>query len=250
MFSVVGMRVNRCVCSLSVMGLLLVVVSHHGLAEETTGSDTNAVPPEVVTLIRQLGHDDFAEREKASAALIKIGPPAIGALQEAAKGEDPEIRIRAKKILTLYGLGERELHVVGCYSGDTGFGQASRDHEQGKAKVRVTNSINPIVLVLTAYEPVEWEVKVEGEAVLDRVILSGAYEQTVKGLPADTKVERHIGKNKDPKWFYLYSMDDPESSLNMQRLRGITGMDIASFQGQYTLQLTNPINVPPPVAKR
>ena len=51
-------------------------------------------------LVEQLGSDTFAEREAATAALAKIGMPALGALRKAIASKDGEIRKRSKDLLT------------------------------------------------------------------------------------------------------------------------------------------------------
>ena len=51
-------------------------------------------------LVKQLGSDKFNEREAATAALFKVGKPALSALQAAAKSSgDAEIRARAEKLI-------------------------------------------------------------------------------------------------------------------------------------------------------
>jgi hypothetical protein len=50
-------------------------------------------------LVRQLGAEEYAAREKASEELRKIGRPAEEALRKAAESEDPEVRSRAKSLL-------------------------------------------------------------------------------------------------------------------------------------------------------
>lgn len=50
-------------------------------------------------LIERLGSDDAAERERAGAALVELGEPARDALQRAAKGNDPEVSARARRVL-------------------------------------------------------------------------------------------------------------------------------------------------------
>lgn len=57
-------------------------------------------PDEVARLVRELGDDDFQTREKASEELTRIGFNAEGALKDAAKNTDREIRYRAQRILT------------------------------------------------------------------------------------------------------------------------------------------------------
>lgn len=59
-----------------------------------------AEPPAIDTLIQQLGSDDFRTRESATAALERIGVPALPALQKAATGHaDLEARRRAASLV-------------------------------------------------------------------------------------------------------------------------------------------------------
>ena len=63
---------------------------------------------EIARLIKQLGHDEFEKREAATTRLQEIGEPALDALRKAAIGNDPEVRRRAKDVVTsienmLYG---------------------------------------------------------------------------------------------------------------------------------------------------
>ena len=50
-------------------------------------------------LIRQLGSDEFAVREKATEELRKIGKPAEEALRKALAADDPEVRERVRAVL-------------------------------------------------------------------------------------------------------------------------------------------------------
>src|SRR5262245_46046280 len=66
---------------------------HGQLAQEYTAE-------RVARLIRQLGHDEFAQREAASEELKTIGQPALDALRKAAQSDgDPEIRWRAAQAI-------------------------------------------------------------------------------------------------------------------------------------------------------
>jgi hypothetical protein len=56
---------------------------------------------QIKKLISQLGSTGFAERERATAALKKIGKPAIPALKEALKSKELEIKCRAQSILSV-----------------------------------------------------------------------------------------------------------------------------------------------------
>jgi hypothetical protein len=54
---------------------------------------------EIATLIRQLGHDSFRQREAASRRLLAIGAVALRPLRRAKWDPDPEIRRRVRAIL-------------------------------------------------------------------------------------------------------------------------------------------------------
>jgi hypothetical protein len=62
-------------------------------------SAAEPLSPEIATLIRQLGDDDFHVRQKASAKLEAMGKTAIPALREARKSSDPEVHTRAEALL-------------------------------------------------------------------------------------------------------------------------------------------------------
>ncbi|MBV8879263.1 MAG: PDZ domain-containing protein [Planctomycetaceae bacterium] len=55
--------------------------------------------PKVADLIRDLGADDYATREKAQAELRKLGPAAAPALQRALEDKDAERALRAHQLL-------------------------------------------------------------------------------------------------------------------------------------------------------
>jgi formylglycine-generating enzyme required for sulfatase activity len=59
---------------------------------------------EIARLIKQLGHDDFMEREAATKRLVGIGKRAFDALREARSSDDPEVRWRAAAIIAARGL--------------------------------------------------------------------------------------------------------------------------------------------------
>jgi hypothetical protein len=61
---------------------------------------------DISVLIKQLGADQFREREAAMKAIREVGPPAIEQLQKAADGADAEIADRAKTLLKQLGVGE------------------------------------------------------------------------------------------------------------------------------------------------
>ncbi len=56
-------------------------------------------PASVETLIKQLGHPQFAERNQAALALEKMGSQALPALRQALQHDDPEVARRVKEII-------------------------------------------------------------------------------------------------------------------------------------------------------
>lgn len=71
--------------------------------DETPAEDLQA---KIEKLVARLGAEVWKDRELATRELIKIGKPAIPALEKAAKSEDPEVRIRARGALDLIRGGE------------------------------------------------------------------------------------------------------------------------------------------------
>ncbi len=55
--------------------------------------------PDPTVLVKQLGHDDYYEREKAAAALKELGEKALPAVRAGATSPDPEVRTRANQLL-------------------------------------------------------------------------------------------------------------------------------------------------------
>ena len=71
-----------------------------GEAPATRPAPTSApANPEIAALVIKLGDDDPATRDEAVQRLSRIGKPALPALREAARGDDPEASARAEKLL-------------------------------------------------------------------------------------------------------------------------------------------------------
>lgn len=67
---------------------------------ETPGAAQVANVQRIDRLIRQLGSDDYEERESATQALARVGGPALDALRKAAStNPDPEVRWRANEVV-------------------------------------------------------------------------------------------------------------------------------------------------------
>jgi hypothetical protein len=73
----------------------IVLVAAALVAAEPSGAD----PTDVRDLVKQLGSDDYAEREAASKRLDAIGPGALTELRAAVRSENPEVARRAHELL-------------------------------------------------------------------------------------------------------------------------------------------------------
>src|SRR5439155_9991580 len=84
--------------------------------------------------------------------------------------------------------GERELHVVGIYSGTSQTGGTVFNHERGNAAVSVNRPGKSATLLLSSYEPVDWHVSVSAGTSIERVFLTTYYSNSVDGLPPGVPV--------------------------------------------------------------
>ena len=77
---------------------LLGLLAASAAAQEPTPRPT-ADARAIARLIQQLGDGRYAVREEATRKLAEIGAAAVPALRQAARSDDPEIRIRARRLL-------------------------------------------------------------------------------------------------------------------------------------------------------
>ena len=90
--------------------------------------------------------------------------------------------------------GSVGLYVLGVYEGHT--------HKYGKVTVFVAPQDHPIVLLLTSYESVDWQIEIEPGAQVAKVILSGYHEQQTSGLPSHIPIERSSYEQRSPAYMY------------------------------------------------
>lgn len=111
----------------------LIVLSLLVLTIEARADDIappiEATAEEIATLVRDLGHDEFARRRDATTRLIRIGEPAVEAVFEVIESPNPEVRHRAQRIVArlvhrdllegFAALGKRPDHLVDVEEGMT-----------------------------------------------------------------------------------------------------------------------------------
>src|SRR5688500_17748268 len=106
--------------------------------------------PRLAPLIQRLGHEDFAQREAASAALATLGEPALPALRESAqRSDDLEIRLRSRQLVGAILLAvskskstELEMAVIEAGTGTLGSpdSEAGRQPDEKAHRVRLAQS--------------------------------------------------------------------------------------------------------------
>jgi RNA polymerase sigma factor (sigma-70 family) len=124
-----------------------------------------------------------------------------------------------------------ELHVVGVYG-------AGDNLTHGKVTVEVRRTARPVVLVLTAYYSVEWQVKLAEGVRLKQVLVSGYNEQEVRGLPAGVPVVNRSwfpsdGSRRAGGFFWEYEGNTVEYREMVRKLNATTGLPVSTFQGGY-----------------
>jgi hypothetical protein len=138
-----------------------------------------------------------------------------------------------------------EVQAVGLYEPTLERRVARRVTNTVTVKVQATAK-RPVILVLSAYEPVRWEIDAPAGAVA-QVIVGGYHKQTVSGLPEKVTVRSFVYEDKsedyffafrDPKGADLTPEDRSEAQESFDKMtrkvKELTGKEIRFFQGQYS----------------
>ncbi|HTK77150.1 MAG TPA: hypothetical protein VL371_17925, partial [Gemmataceae bacterium] len=128
---------------------------------------------------------------------------------------------------------DREVHVVGIYAGSTRTGDKIHG---GKASVRVDRPGKQVTLVLTAYDPVTWDVSASEKTRLLKVVLAGYHKQAVTGLPQHVDVVEAfaVGRQGQPTIPYAYDIKSANLRPMIQKLHALTNLEVVSFQGTHS----------------
>ncbi|MBI2277830.1 MAG: hypothetical protein HYU74_10800 [Dechloromonas sp.] len=158
-----------------------------------------------------------------------------------------------------------EVHMIGVYQGALPNGQkeqpwwakctAFKDDSTAMAEChskyagqRTTKSISvevnrsgaPMVLVLMSYDPVLWKLSVTSRSRIAKIILAGYHGQDIDGIANSIPVEARTYEaspcrncSRQGEYFYAYKPDSKEFDDASKKIRTITGVAPASFQGSY-----------------
>ncbi len=98
-----------------------------------TMTDKPEAKPDVAALIKQLGADSYTEREAASTALAKVGPPALSELCKALRSDDLEVRLRVRRLVD--AIGKDLFREIRSFDGHSGSVNAVAFSPDGKRAV-------------------------------------------------------------------------------------------------------------------
>ncbi|MEB3886451.1 hypothetical protein [Lyngbya sp. CCY1209] len=126
--------------------------------------------------------------------------------------------------------GDRELHFVGVYEADSRHGMG--DRTTGTIDVKVGRRDKAIVLVLSSYEPVRWNVILEDGATVEKIILNGYHDQAVTGVEGIPIQEYSYEENGQFLGDFVYRWETTSPAV-MTRFSQAAGVPLTSFQGCY-----------------
>lgn len=189
-------------------------------------ASTQSAASSVAKLIPELGDDDFNVREQAQAKILEFGELAANEVRKGCKSKDLEIAIRCLRILELIrlqSLGGLQVHMVGLYESNS-----------GSAIVEVDIPDKPTIIVVTAYESVEWEIKPSARTKIVSVIASGYHEQFVVGV--DSPVRKSSYDQRSDDYFYCYKPRGNRYTRAEEIVFRETDAYPQSFQGRYSFE--------------
>ncbi|OYU26357.1 MAG: hypothetical protein CFE41_16495 [Burkholderiales bacterium PBB2] len=120
---------------------------------------------------------------------------------------------------------DAQVEGVGIYEAREKIAQPGQLRGTGRVSVTVRRSGRPVVLVLSSYESVQWNIKLEPGAKLAAVLVGGYEESTVLGA-GDVRVVK-IGR------IFAYSREGPEFLALQREVARWVGKPISLFQSGY-----------------
>lgn len=169
--------------------------------------------------------------------------------------------VRKKQILRSYPR-EARLHAIGIYKGEEvtsanakpWWAECKGNQRDPKAimechkkkrmstreqtvNVSVYSKSKPLILALTAYEPVHWVISNLNNAKIDGIVLAGYHGQRVSGIAPGTPVDVYTYEpsscgscTRGEGHFYAYKKNTPKYKNTVSQLKKLTGREPSSFQ--------------------
>ena len=118
-----------------------------------------------------------------------------------------------------------ELHVIGVYEGSRHFGGPVEDPSASTIDVQVHVTEHPVVLALSNYEPVLWNIIPDDGVEIKEIILSSYNGAKFSGIDESrVRITRHM---------LSIGYRDDQLRAAASGLRALTGLDVKSYQGMY-----------------
>jgi hypothetical protein len=134
-----------------------------------------------------------------------------------------------------------ELHVVCVHEGSPAPGGRAAGAE---AAVLVDRPDVEVTLVLSAYNPVAWQVTATPRTKVKKVILAGYHRQTATVPDGAELVQLYYeGREGKSYLYFYYKLDSPRLRPAVQAIHQLTGQEIKSFRGTYRFSPTDPLTV-------
>jgi hypothetical protein len=130
---------------------------------------------------------------------------------------------------------DQELHLISVYEANANHSYGN--HPTGIAEVKITRQDKPIVLALSSYEPVKWQLQLAPGVQIEKIILNGYHDQQiagVSGIPVEEYSYQDTGNylgNFPYRW--ESSSDSATDPGLVSQLNQLTGTPLTSFQGCY-----------------
>ncbi|MBE9097478.1 hypothetical protein [Tychonema sp. LEGE 07203] len=130
---------------------------------------------------------------------------------------------------------KKELHLIGVYEANADHG--NRDLSKSAIAIKVEPRNKPIILALSAYEPVQWNITAEPGAVIEKIIINGYHNQTVSGVSGIPIEENTYEKTGESLGDFTYKWGATAESRNtsslVTKLEQKSRTSLTSFQGCY-----------------
>jgi hypothetical protein len=127
-----------------------------------------------------------------------------------------------------------DVYAVGTYSGtrklDIQLGKSG--HQVTQVEVVVNQEERPVVLVLTAYDPVVWRVGRTPQTTIAAVLVSGYHPQALLGIEKTIPFAISTGEDRGPfPYFFAHRAGADLLRMN-EAVRAMTGREIKRFVNQ------------------
>ena len=132
--------------------------------------------------------------------------------------------------------GNKELHLIAAYEATSP--QDNGNPSKNTIEVKIQRKNKPIILALSAYEPINWKVTIEPGAVIEKIIINGYEKQTisgVSGIPIEEYNQEMGNRLSEGNFMYQWdsTTDSSNSSSIVTKLEQISQTSLSSFQGCY-----------------